>query len=712
MTDMPRPPLTPETPVQYAHGVGPARAKILVEMGLITCGDLLTYYPRDYIQHQGQLPISQIRPGDVATLVGDVIQTRMIRRQKGRFEALITDSSGGNDRAMLTWFHPYGVSSKVGPGMKIRITGKATMFSGRLQFVNPKWDLLKEEEDRPPVHAHIEPVYPASADLSSPQIAKLIQSAASPLLPHVQEWFAEAYLAERGFYTRREATERIHRPLSMADVKKARRTLAYHEFFLHQLAMAIKRYHQRTSQPALPLRVDDAVDRRIRALVEFPLTASQNRVVEQIKKDLTGTRPMNRLLQGDVGSGKTVVALYAMLCAAATGHQAALMAPTEILAEQHYLTLQKYLKNSRLRIDLLLGGQNLDERAGVLSRLAEGETGLVVGTHALLSESVKFKSLALIIIDEQHKFGVEHRSILRQRHGAPHTLVMTATPIPRTLAMTAFGDLDVSVIDELPPGRTPISTRMVTAERREDVYAFVAKRLAEGEQAYVVTPTIDQNDMPLLDSDQYAQINSQAALRSVTATQEELQKTWLKDYRVGLLHGRMDRDTRANIMERFRAKKLDVLVATTVIEVGVDVPNATMMVIEHADRFGLSQLHQLRGRVGRGKLKSYCILISDQTTEDGIARMQTMVRYSSGFKVAEEDLRLRGFGQLIGTQQSGRSDFQFPEFLFDPEFLGMARRDAFNTVAADPRLLAADHITLRNMALSRFGDMISLADVG
>jgi ATP-dependent DNA helicase RecG len=324
-----------------------------------------------------------------------------------------------------------------------------------------------------------------------------------------------------------------------------------------------------------------------------------------------------------------------------------------------------------------------------------------VGTHALLGEAVTFRSLALVVIDEQHKFGVEQRSLIRTKPSgtgiAPHTLVMTATPIPRTLAMTAFGDLDVSVIDELPPGRQKIFTKQTTAVNREEVYKWLAGRLKEKEQAYVVVPAIDESELEL---------------RTVTGVQEELQKEWLKDFRVGLIHGRMARETRQHIMERFRQGLIDVLVATTVIEVGVDVPNATTMVIEHADRFGLSQLHQLRGRVGRGRKQSYCILLGDLTTDEGIARLQAMVKHASGFKIAEEDLRIRGMGQLIGTGQSGRSDFHFAELLFDPHLLPMSRRDAFNMVAADPRLLDKGHEELRREILKKFSDSITLADVG
>ena len=687
------PPLTLDTPIQYARGVGPVRAGLLEALGIKTCGDLLFYFPRDYLKYAGELPVSNLRPGEMVTLCGTLLQTRMHRRRPARFEALLDDGSG---RCVLTWFNPHGVAEKLSPGLRLRVTGKVTHFNGRPQIVQPRFEIL-EQADPTKVDAHIEPVYAAMADLPTSVIAKLIGGQLDTLVPQVREWLLPAHLKERDFFTRQRAITIIHRPPTLKDAHRARRTLAYHEFFLHQTAVAIKRYFQRNTLAAVPLRADDKVDARIRRLLDFELTPAQNRVIEQIKKDLQQTKPMNRLLQGDVGSGKTVVALYAMLLAVATGAQAALMAPTEILAEQHFITLQRYLAGSRVKIALLVGQQSPEERAAVLAGLEDGSIGLVVGTHAILGETVRFKNLALVVIDEQHKFGVAQRAAIRGKHGAPHILVMTATPIPRTLAMTVFGDLDVSVIDELPPGRHPVFTKMAADANREDVYLFVAGHLKEGEQAYVVLPVIDEG---LLD------------LKSVTSVRDELHAGWLKDYRVAMIHGRMDRATRQQVMEQFRQKLIDVLVATTVIEVGVDVPNATAMVIEHADRFGLSQLHQLRGRVGRSAKKSFCVLIGDNTTDDGIARLQAMVKHNSGFKIAEEDLKIRGMGEIIGTRQSGQSDMHFADLLLDTPLLMMARRDAFNMIAADPRLLAADHAEIRRAVLGKFGDSISLADVG
>jgi ATP-dependent DNA helicase RecG len=767
-----KPPITLSTPIQYAKGVGEKRAAQFAALEIKTCGDLLFHLPRDYLHYTDEAAVTAIRVGDVATVRGTILQTRMHGRGRGgwgmrgggraRLEALLEDASGTEGgRCVLTWFNPYDLQKKLLPGTMVRVTGKVTMFRNRNQIVQGKVEVLdgKDAEALKPKGAHIEPVYPATADLPSPVIWRIAKGVVEELVPQIPEWFPREQLAERNFYTRQEAMRRIHLPATLQESITAKRTLAYHEFFLHQSAFAIKRFHQRHGTPAVPLRVDDAVDARIRALLPFTFTAAQNRVVEAIRQDLSGTKPMNRLLQGDVGSGKTVVALYAMLAASATprgtsedrsqkrefaGHQAALMAPTEILAEQHFITLSSLLAGKKVKIALLTGSVTGAERRETLAQIADGSVGIVVGTHALLGEAVAFKSLAAIVIDEQHKFGVEQRSRIRTKPAAagitPHTLVMTATPIPRTLAMTAFGDLDVSVIDELPPGRQPIFTRMTTASSRDDVYAWLAKQLAQREQAYIVVPAIDA-DAPMEEEFEMAEDPVTPAtevrdedtpptgdapipvpienrklkienMRNAVALQRELQSGPLQGFKVGMLHGRMGRETRQHIMERFRQGLIDALVSTTVIEVGVDVPAATIMIVENADRFGLSQLHQLRGRVGRGSRQSYCVLLGDLSTDPGIARLQAMVRHSSGFQIAEADLKLRGMGQLIGTAQSGRTDFHFAELLFDPILLPLSRRDAFTLIAADPRLLDASHAPIRQALLNRFADSITLADVG
>ena len=481
--------LTLNTPVLYAKHVGEVRAAELIAMGLRTCGDLLFHFPRDYLQYTDEAPVAAMKPGDMATIRGTILQTRMIPgRPRRRFEALLQDTSptvqgDQRTRCILTWFNPFGIDKKIQPGMQLRATGKVTSFRDRFQMVQPQFEILDENNDLAPKSAKIDPVYPASVELPTHMLARIIGGVLDPLLPQIEEWFPETHLRERHFFTRREAIEKIHRPPTLKDAITAKRTLAYHAFYLHQAAVAIKRFHQRNSNPAIPLRVDEAVDKRIRALLPFELTTAQSRVIDSIRKDLSNTKPMNRLLQGDVGSGKTVVALYAMLAATAThradtqhsalstqhfsGHQAALMAPTELLAEQHYITLSKLLEGTKVHLGILTGSVTGPDRQRTLAKLADGSLHLIVGTHALLSEAVQFKSLALIVIDEQHKFGVEQRSLIRTKPSgsgvAPHMLGHhDRHPHPRTLAMTAFfGDLDVSVIPtNSPPGRqTPSSPK-------------------------------------------------------------------------------------------------------------------------------------------------------------------------------------------------------------------------------------------------------------
>ncbi|MDX1565680.1 MAG: ATP-dependent DNA helicase RecG, partial [Phycisphaeraceae bacterium] len=440
----------------------------------------------------------------------------------------------------------------------------------------------------------------------------------------------------------------------------------------------------------------------IRKRIRFELTDAQKRVIEQIATDLQSTAPMNRLLKGDVGSGKTVVALYALLMAVASGRQGALMAPTELLAEQHFASLENVLKDSEVSVALLSGSLSKNERVALVDRIERGHADLVIGTQALLTESIRFRDLAVVVVDEQHRFGVAQRAAVRGKGAeddrTPHMLVMTATPIPRTMSLSVFGDLDVSVIDQLPPGRQPVITRVVGPDAADQVYPYVAGRVREGEQAYVVVPTVDEGDL---------------GLKAVRSHARRLEAGPMAGLSVATVHGKMNRITRERIMHRFRAGKIDVLVATTVIEVGVDVPNATCMIIEHAERFGLAQLHQLRGRVGRGSAKSLCVFIADPTNEDAEQRMAAIGRTTDGFVIAAEDLRIRGMGEFFGTRQSGLPPLQVADLQTQHDLLQMARRDAGSIVAADPKLTAEEHQLLRKRLIKQYDpESIGLGDVG
>ncbi len=682
-----------DTPVQYVKRVGPVRAGQLAELGIHTVEDLLTYFPRRFdVRHQAQ-PIATLRGDEQAvTVAGEVIETNY--RAFGRrpfFECQLQD-----DTAWLTvrWFHGGYLREKIKAGLHIAVSGKASTYKGRVQFMNPRLQIIYDPAGTDLRSDELLPVYPAGAKLSSGHIGQIIKQ----VLPETNElipcWFTEAeYLERRGLMSRPAAIAAMHRPEDRDQWSVARRRLAYDECLLMQLGIALVRMRQ-VSRPAHPLQNSQKIDSRIRARFPFELTAAQNKATEEIAADLARQRPMNRLLQGDVGSGKTIVALYAALLAVANGKQAAIMAPTEILATQHYQKILAYLKGSRVRIQLLVGGQKPADRLPALEGLAAGEIDIIIGTHALLSEGVRFRELALVVVDEQHKFGVRQRSGFRGKGFAPHYLVMTATPIPRTLALTVFGELDVSVIDELPPGRGRTETRCVGEADLDEMMELVRSRLATGQQAYFIYPLV--NPSPKLE------------LTAAEEAYEQLAGGSLKDFRVGLIHGQMPAAQKDRIMAEFRSGGIQVLVASVVVEVGLDVPAANVMVIMHAERFGLAQLHQLRGRIGRSAADAICILVASPRNPIARRRLEVLGKTSDGFEVAEEDLRLRGPGEFFGTRQHGLPELKVANLIDDFELLRMARRDAFAIVKEDPSLAAPHHQQLRREVLRAYEGRLEL----
>ncbi|MCL4220267.1 MAG: ATP-dependent DNA helicase RecG [Phycisphaerales bacterium] len=684
------------TSVRFLTGVGPARAEALAELGLTNIARLVTHLPFRYEWERAESPVNQLQPGVMSSARGQITATRLAGRGgRQRFEAVLMDESGRLD---LVWFNQPYLKDTIVPGLRLWVQGKPVRRGGSLQMSHPFFEVLPDNEPDRRLE-RLRPVYPATARISSRQIQHLIEDVLPDAVAQIDDHFDEAYRRTRELPTLADAYRMMHAPASEQELADARRRLAYDELFMLQLAVHLKRAHLREHLRAPPLPSSPAVERRIRDRLPFTLTSAQQRVVREISDDLSRPTPANRLIQGDVGSGKTAVAAWAMLLAVANGHQAALMAPTEILAEQHYDAFTRLLENSRVRIALLTGALSAHEHEQLLSHLTAGEIDLLIGTHALLTERVEFASLALAVIDEQHRFGVHQRAALRAKgadeHSSPHTLVMTATPIPRTVAMTLFGDLDVSIIDELPPGRSRIATRVLPPERRDEAYAFLRDRLARGDQAYVVVPTID--------SDQSS---------GVEAVLERLRTGALAGHRVEPMHARLPRRQREQTMADFRDGHIHCLVCTTVIEVGVDVPNATVMLIEEADRFGLAQLHQLRGRVGRGPRASACVLIADPKTPDAVERLEAMRTIADGFELAERDFQIRGPGELIGARQSGDMLLEVADLSRDLDLLKLSRADAAAWVNLSPRLDRPADALLRRRLVKKYGDALGLADVG
>jgi ATP-dependent DNA helicase RecG len=681
-------------PAQFLKGVGPVRAKTFAQLGVHTVGDLLEYFPRDWVFISEPIKINQMRQGQSAAIVGLVesIDYQSFRRPP-IFEATLADNTG---LCRIVWFHGGYLRNQLKPGMVIMASGKVALYRHQLQMTNPKFVVL-EEEHLNSAECFSGGVYPASARLSSRQIKRII----APLLDNLNELTPEFYdptfLKNANLIDRKDAFSWIHLPPDEKKLEQAKRRLKYDELFLMQVGLALWRYKMQHFSTAVPMSYTDEIDRRIRKRFPFLLTEDQNGAIAEIVADMANTQPMNRLLQGDVGAGKTVVALYAALLAIANKTQVAIMAPTEILAGQHFISIERYLKNSKVRRILITGGLTGKKREELLNRISSGRIDIVVGTVALLQKDVGFAKLGLVVIDEQHKFGVHQRLLLRKQT-TPHCLVMTATPIPRTLAMTAFGDLDVSIIKHSPPGRGTVITGWVARQDRQKAYEFIRQRLRARKQAYFVYPRITGTE-------------ENAVVAAATDEWRNLAQKVFPEFTVGLLHGRMPSAKKQRIMTEFRKGKINVLVTTIVVEVGVDVPNATIMVVEGADRFGLAQLHQLRGRIGRGEAKSYCFLFAETASEVAKSRLEIMTRSNDGFEIAEHDLRLRGPGELFSTRQHGLPDLKIANIVDDYELLIMARKNAFELVSKDPTLTKTEHKNIRQALLTKFGDSLGLADV-
>ncbi len=684
------------TPVEFVRGVGPQRAELLHRLDIRTASDLIFFFPRDYEDLTDYRDVADLDEENIQTIRGQVVE--IDGRSSGFGKSVVgVLVRQGNLYLRALWFNQPFMREKFAEGQQVLFSGKPRFKGGRWEMAHPRVTWLDGPEDQPEMR--LLPLYPLTEGLSQYQVRKMVASAVEHYGHVLEEVFSADLLQQYDLMPLAEALPAIHSPQDAQQLERARRRFVFQELFILQLAVVARRWQQQVGFRAPPLVATPDIHARIQRLFPFEWTAGQRAAIAEVAADLAGETPMNRLLQGDVGSGKTVVALYAMLVCVARGYQAALMAPTEILARQHAETLASLLRASRVRYLLLVGGMTAKERAAALADIAAGKIDLVIGTHAVVQEDVRFAKLGLVVIDEQHKFGVRQRAALRQGEQSPHYLVMTATPIPRTISMTLFGDLDVTTLREMPPGRQEVRTYVVGPAEHGRWWHFVRGKLQAGRQAYVVAPLVDESE--------------NIAAASVAEAFERLSNGELAAFRVGIIHGRMSPGEKEEAMARFRAGDTQVLVSTSVIEVGVDVPNACIMVIDSAERFGLAQLHQLRGRVGRGKLAGFCaVMAGEELTEQAQARLDAFARTSDGFELAEMDFQLRGPGDLFGTQQHGLPPLRIADLRHDQKILEEARREAKELFAADPGLKSPDHVRLRRQMLVRYGNALDLSDVG
>jgi ATP-dependent DNA helicase RecG len=682
------------TPVQYLKGVGPQRAEKLEKLGLHTARDVLFFFPRTYQDLTDQREVSQLEEGKLQSVRGAVEDIDMRGSLSGRCVlGVLVRCGSGYVRGL--WFNQPFMQERFALGQRVMLSGKPKLNGLFWEFAHPRVETLSEEEDEPV--GKLLPVYSLTEGLQQWQMRKVMREAIEAYAEVPDEVFPAQHLQVHNLWPLRQALPQIHFPDDQKSLALAQRRLVYQEMFILQLALAVKRRQQHDQRKAPPLEVTAQIDARIRRLFPFELTPGQQQAIAEISRDLAKPLPMNRLLQGDVGSGKTVVALYAMLAAVAHGYQAVLMAPTEILARQHAQTLDKLLAASQVRRAQLTGGLTARQRSTLLEHIADGQIDLVVGTQAIIQDDVQFAKLGLVVIDEQHKFGVRQRAVLKRSGPDPHYLVMTATPIPRTVTMTLFGDLDISTLADSPPGRQKVNTYWRGEDSRAKWWDFFRGKLREGRQGYVVTPLVEE---------------SQTAAASLEAAYEALANGELEEFRLGLVHGRMTSEEKDEAMDRFRRGEIQVLVCTSVVEVGVDVPNATLMTIESGQRFGLAQLHQLRGRISRGKFPGFCCVFADDPNEEAQDRLKAFISTTDGFRLAEMDFELRGPGDLFGTRQHGMPPLLIADLRRDAAVLEEARRDAQALVSEDPGLAQLEHAKLRRMMLSRYGRALELGDVG
>jgi ATP-dependent DNA helicase RecG len=695
-----------ESSILLVKGISEAQQKNFLKLGVATIRDLLYFFPHRHLDYTQRSLIKDIRPGQEHTVAGNVWESREVKLgQRRSAEAVIGDETGN---IRIVWFNQPYLAKSVKPGSRVIVSGRVSVFNNMPVFESPEWEPYDEKDL---VHTgRFVPVYPLTQGLSQRQVRRLMKQAIDTWVKQVEEFLPDSIIDRLKLTGIQKAIMQAHYPEDETAKDQARKRLAFDELFILQLGVLNKKRIWQESQPGNPLKVNNGEVKKLIEALPFKLTEGQSRSLREILNDMSKPKPMSRLLQGDVGSGKTVVAAAAMIAAVVNGFQAAIMAPTEILAEQHFKTIRKtlslvaeesgedhvysfkgYLKKD-LRVALLTGYLSQSKKQIIYQKIRDHQVDIIIGTHALIQKAVDYAKLGLVVVDEQHRFGVEQRSELRKKGANPHLLVMTATPIPRTLSLTLYGDLDLSVITEMPPGRQVIKTRWVKPEQRMAAYKFIRQQIEQGRQAFIICPLVEESEA----------IQARAAV----AEYEHLAGEIFHDYKIGLLHGRMSSNEKEAVMKQFSSGDINILVSTPVVEVGIDVPNATVMLIESADRFGLSQLHQFRGRVGRGTEQSYCMLMAEKVSDVGKERLDIIEKVHNGFELAEEDLKLRGPGEFFGTRQSGIPDLKMAR-LSDVTILETARREAEKIFSVDPDLSSTKHVVLRQEMERIWGENIT-----
>lgn len=689
-----------EVSIQFIKGVGPAKVKLLNTLGIFTVEDMLYFFPRRYEDRSKLIPISQIKAGERQTVCGTVLARggkKSWFTKKHIFETAIGDDTG---QVFCVWFNQPYLDKYLEPEKRVVLYGKVDIYKNRLQMVSPEYELINKEDESLNMN-RIVPIYALTKGVTQRYLRKIIHLCLDQYAQALQDVIPSDIRQRQKFSHITENIRAIHFPENQEEQEQSGRRASFEEFFLFQISVILRRMVI-THKKGIAHKADELLTGSFFKSFPFSLTNAQKKAISEIAFDMRKPTPMLRLLQGDVGSGKTLVSFFGCVVSAINGHQAAIMAPTEILAQQHFKSFESFVEGNsefkKIRAALLISSLSKREKDKILADLKSGAIDILIGTHALIQESVEFKDLSYVVIDEQHKFGVKQRALLSSKGTNPDVLVMTATPIPRTLCLTLYGDLDVSTIDQMPAGRGDIKTYHIPTEQAPGVYERVREWVKKGTQAYIVYPIIEESEK--LD------------LKAATEMYEHFMKFEFKDLRVGLLHGGMDRQQTNTIMELFKSRQLDILVATTVLEVGIDVPNANVMVIEHAERFGLSQLHQLRGRIGRSKKNAICLLVADARTEEGRARLEAIVATRDGFKIAQEDLKIRGPGHYFGRYQHGLNELQMANPFTQLDVLEEARKEASDILRLDPQLRQSDQARIKDVIRKRYPEYLSMVFAG